>query len=98
MKADQLELSPQSPGYKGTDTSKAAAEEVKPTKAILQEACLICLLTGPQTADEIADFLELSVLSVRPRISELKLLGLIEDTGTRRKNISGKSAAVMRRV
>lgn len=48
------------------------------------------------TADECADALRLDRLTVRPRFTELKKDGLIEDTGTRRKNRhSGKSAAVM---
>jgi DNA-binding Lrp family transcriptional regulator len=46
------------------------------------------------TADEIAKDLNLSVLSVRPRVSELKRLGKIKQTGARRKNESGMTATV----
>jgi len=46
------------------------------------------------TADEIAKDLNLSVLSVRPRVSELNRLGDIEQTGARRKNESGMTATV----
>jgi DNA-binding Lrp family transcriptional regulator len=46
------------------------------------------------TADEIAKDLNLSVLSVRPRVSELKRTGKIKLTGARRKNESGMTATV----
>lgn len=46
------------------------------------------------TADEAAVLMSESVLSVRPRFSELHKGGLILDTGSRRSNESGKSAAV----
>jgi len=48
------------------------------------------------TADEIANDLNLSVLSVRPRVSELKRTGKIKQTGARRKNESGMTATVWR--
>jgi hypothetical protein len=47
------------------------------------------------TADEIAEFLGLSVLQVRPRVAELKRMGYILPTGARRKNANGNSCAVM---
>ena len=43
-------------------------------------------------ADEAATFLGESVLSIRPRFSELATMGEIEDSGTRRKNASGRNA------
>ena len=51
---------------------------------------------GGATADEVAKDLNLSVLSVRPRVSELKRLGEIKQTGGRRKNDSGMTATVWR--
>lgn len=93
----QLDLYPESPGFRDTDTSKAAAEEMKPTAATLRNACLLELgWFGPKTADECAAWLEESPLSIRPRFSELKRLGKIEDAGERRRNASGKSAIVWR--
>jgi predicted ArsR family transcriptional regulator len=50
------------------------------------------------TADEIATELGESVLSVRPRVSELRALGEIEETGERRVNESGRRAIVWRTV
>ena len=49
---------------------------------------------GPQTADEVAGKLGISILSVRPRFSELAASGRLVDTGERRSNSSGKMAKV----
>ncbi|PTT79999.1 hypothetical protein DBR41_20695, partial [Pseudomonas sp. HMWF010] len=46
------------------------------------------------TADELASQLELSRYSIQPRTSELKLKGLIRDSGARRPNETGKQAIV----
>ena len=51
---------------------------------------------GPGTPDEIAERLGLSILSVRPRFSELNRLGLIEQTSEKRSNNSGHRAGVWR--
>jgi hypothetical protein len=47
------------------------------------------------TADECAHRLGMNILSVRPRFTELKALGLIHDTGLRRRNWSTRMAKVM---
>ena len=88
---------PVSPGYQDRDTSKAAASDMKPTAATLRAQCLAVLRSNhvlSLTADEVALWLGLSVLSIRPRISELAMTGKIKDTGNRRKNDSGRSAIV----
>jgi hypothetical protein len=92
---------PVTPGYKDRDTSRKAAEAIRPDVARLRAACLaelrlVCALGGTATADQIASRLDLSVLSVRPRFTELLRDGLIEDTGERRKNASGRSAKTWR--
>jgi predicted HTH transcriptional regulator len=48
------------------------------------------------TADEVAENMGKSILSIRPRIAELSKLGSIEDSGQRRTNESGKVATVWR--
>ena len=53
-------------------------------------------LRGPCTADEAAEALHTSILSIRPRVTELKALGKLVDTGIRRPNASGRSAAVLK--
>ena len=89
---------PDVPGAaRGVDTSIAAAEEMKPRAAILREKCLAHLkrwgMTG-STADECAAALNESVLSIRPRFTELLRANRIQDTGTRRPNASGRNAIV----
>ena len=46
------------------------------------------------TADEIAHKLNRSILSVRPRVSELRRQGEIRQSGARGKNESGLTASV----
>lgn len=88
---------PDKPGFKEATTSRAAAQSMEPHAARLRRQCLDALKRhGPATADEIASVLDLSVLSVRPRFSELNADHFISDTGTRRPNASGRSAKVWR--
>jgi hypothetical protein len=64
--------------------------------SLLRQQCLNVLGRHPGglTADEVAAALGESVLSIRPRMSELRRLGEIADTGDRRRNASGHTAAV----
>ena len=89
---------PDAPGFKVSGPSEQAAEAIGSTANKLRGAVLAQLVTysAGATADEIAKDLNLSVLSVRPRVSELKRLGKIEGTAARRKNESGMSATVWR--
>ena len=95
--AEQLGY-PDAPGFKVAGPSQMAAEKMTPTSSQLRAAVLAQFkqnLAG-MTADEIATALNLSVLSVRPRVSELHRNGLIEQTGSRRRNDSGMTATVWR--
>ena len=90
---------PHVPGYKSRETSCSAAEDVKATAASLRAKCLSILqmqeYQNGLTADEVATLLNgQSVLSIRPRFSELVNKGKIKDTGDRRLNASGKRAIV----
>jgi len=86
---------PNVPGFKARDTSADAASAAKETAPILRARCLAVLeRSNGLTADEVAGRLGASILSVRPRITELTHLGKIRDTGSRRSNASGKSAIV----
>jgi predicted ArsR family transcriptional regulator len=89
---------PDAPGFKVSGTSEQAAEAVTGTANKMRAAVLAQLAQYPggATADEIAKDLDLSVLSVRPRVSELNRTGAIEQTGARRKNDSGMTATVWR--
>lgn len=83
---------PETPGYRDTDTSFEAAESIN--AHTLREMAMVTLATRASTADECATANGISVLAMRPRLSELKRMGKIKDTGLRRLNTSGKKAIV----
>lgn len=88
---------PLSPGFKVSGTSEDAARSMRPRTKHLRELALqmIARHAGGLTADEVAEALGESILTVRPRISELKELGQIrEKKDERRKNASGRKASV----
>ena len=90
---------PNSPGFKSPGTSQEAAEKMVGRVAYLQGKCLDVLRRCDEwglTPDQCASALGESLLSIRPRFTELKEMGLIEKTGERRKNASGMSATVWR--
>lgn len=90
---------PDAPGFKAPGPSEQAAEQIAPSAMLLRAAVLKKFEDHyPQgrTADEVAGELRQSILSVRPRVSELKRGGLLIDTGERRKNESGMTATVWR--
>lgn len=87
---------PDSPGFKERTTSREAAEAIKPRSGTLRSRVLQMLSWAEGTPDEIARRMEESVLAIRPRVTELYRMGLIERTGARRKNASGMSAHVYR--
>ena len=85
------------PGFKSPGPSQDAAEKVSKRVAYLQGKCLEALrIHGPLTADEIAEKAGETILSIRPRCSELKRAGRIIKTDARRLNVSGCSATVWR--
>jgi predicted Rossmann fold nucleotide-binding protein DprA/Smf involved in DNA uptake len=88
---------PYMPGSKERGgTSEAAAQAIAPAASYLRGRVLASLREHPATADECASRLDLDILSVRPRLSELSRLGLIVKTGERRANRSGALANVWR--
>lgn len=94
-----LEQYPDHPGFKDKgDTSQEAANSVAGRAKALREAVLLAVQHRPRTADEVADALSMSVLTIRPRLSELRATNKIAKTGERRRNASGKMAAVWRVV
>lgn len=87
---------PNHPGSKVAtpETSRQAADSVASSAERLRDQCLSRLRVRASTADELAEYLGESVLSIRPRVSELVKMSKVQDSGARRKNRSGKSAAV----
>lgn len=86
---------PHVPGAQNRDTSHAAAAEIAAATPRLRGLALaIVEKSNGLTADEVAGKLGLSILSIRPRITELARLGKVRDSGQRRPNASGRSAIV----
>jgi predicted ArsR family transcriptional regulator len=93
-----LETYPNTPGHKASGTSEEAAASMAGSAPQLQRAVLTVLYRHPigLTADQCAEYIGVSVLSIRPRFSELQRKGLIEESGERRRNQSGRMANVYR--
>lgn len=88
---------PNDPGFKSTTTSQLAGVSMSGRAKTLRSKALDTLIDhGYLSADQIAFVLGESVLAIRPRISELKALGQVEDSGRRRLNLSGKPAIIWR--
>lgn len=90
---------PQTPGWKAPGTSQEAATSTRGRKAALQARVIEAFTAAGKaglTADQAASKIGESVLAVRPRVSELSEMGLIEKTGSRRPNASGLNATVWR--
>ena len=86
---------PSSPGWKATGASREAANKITSHAKTVRDRVHFFLKDHyPSTfsADQIADSLGESILTVRPRVSELGRDGQIEAVNERRKNISGMSA------
>lgn len=88
---------PDAPGHRNVDTSIAAARALAPKLGPLQRMTRAAIRMAGEhglTADEAAAGLEMDRYSIQPRTSELRLKGLIRDSGRRRKNATGKMAIV----
>lgn len=88
---------PEAPGFKTPGTSADAAASMANSAPRLRRMCLEHIeKTGTMgaTPDETAAALGLSVLSVRPRFTELARVAAIRPTGDTRPNASGRRAKV----
>lgn len=74
---------PDAPGYRATDTSRAAAEAMRPKVSVLRQMVLGALKIRPMTTMEIAHHIRQRYEAVQPRTSELKDMGFIKDSGAR---------------
>jgi len=88
---------PLHPGFQATDTSMAAADSMKPSKARLQQMVLDALADhGPATSHELAYITGQTYAGIQPRTAELRIEEKIVDSGLRRKTPSGKNSIVWR--
>jgi hypothetical protein len=93
------ETYPDMPGFKGeAETSREAAEAIATVsgrlRKLAREAYRDVGRTG-LTPEELAHRVGLPRETMQPRTSELKALGILADSGLRRRNGSGKRAAVL---
>ncbi len=97
MGATMVDRYPDHPGAKGNDgTSQAAADAIAPSVKFLQTTAMRALAKlGRATVLECVAITPYPRESLQPRFSELRTMGLVEPTGERRRNPSGKSAAVL---
>jgi hypothetical protein len=92
---------PDTPGYKVLGTSREAVLRVTPrARRLLDRVHNFMKSRYPAafSADQVAEELGETILSVRPRMSELLRHGKIECTGARRKNQSGMTANCYRAI
>jgi hypothetical protein len=85
------------PSHNGTPTSRAAAEQIEPVAGKARATVLDYLRsrsTEGATADEIEKDTGIAGKTVRPRISELRQMGVVEDSKTARPTRSGRRAVV----
>lgn len=89
---------PDIPGAKGPDgTSQDAAQAIAPCVSYLRRVAMRALDTlGEATVLEAVALAKVARESLQPRFSELRAMGFVEPTGARRRNASGKAAAVLR--
>jgi len=89
---------PEGPGWRDNEASIAAAEAVAPDTASIRDRVLRAIagawLTGGLTADEAAARLALTPFTVRPRVTELRIMGKVVDSGLKRRNESTLLATV----
>lgn len=100
---DQLDLLtyPTVAGYKEATTSREAAEAIEAAGRAgrLREAVRQWYAAGNQgTADECAGALGETILSIRPRVSELHHRGYLVATGERRLSSAGRSSHVWKKA
>jgi predicted ArsR family transcriptional regulator len=83
--------------YSEPDTSKAAAEQILDDLGRLQALVYRCIRRRGEdgrTSDELSEQLGLIAQTVTPRVWELRLAGLIIDSGKRRPTRRGRMAKV----
>jgi hypothetical protein len=89
---------PDRPGFKSATSRESAHKIAGHAKAVRNAALAEFIAIHPNglTADELARRLHHSILTVRPRVSELRAAALVEPTPERRRNESGHGATVWR--
>lgn len=93
----ELAKYPDAPGYSNPSTSKGAAESVKERAAPMRQRFLAELQVRGSfgaTCDELEQAFDMAHQTVSARFTELKLKGLVVDSGKKRPTRSGRAAIV----
>jgi hypothetical protein len=87
---------PDAPGFKVRGPSEQAALAIADTAKTLRDQVRDVIAAAPRglTADEVAEKLNRSILSVRPPVAELHRKGDIRPSDGRGRNESGTSASL----
>ena len=75
------------------DTSKSAARSIEVTN-LEYEVVIALAQRGDMTSHELAEYLNLSLVSVSPRLAPLVRKGKVKDSGERRAGPSGRKSIV----
>ena len=90
---------PNHPGHKARDTSRAAADAIAGASPKIRDKIYTAIKASDGlTADEACHRANVSLLSGRPRVTELMRVNLVHDTGRRRELNSGKMGIVWART
>lgn len=93
-----IDIYPNHPGFRDTDTSRASAEAMKPRAATVRLMVLEALKLRPMTSQELADYLRLPFSTVQPRTAEGRAKGLIEDSGKRGRSRDPSKLSIVWRL
>jgi predicted transcriptional regulator len=87
------------PFARESDTSRKAAKEIYRETPTIREQVLRCIrIFNGMTCDGLEDHLEMKHQTISARIWELRNMGLIKDSGRRRKTSSGRDAVVWEEI
>lgn len=79
------------------EVRREARDHIEPELPALHRLVLGELAAhGPATGSELARQLGITILTIRPRLVELRLKGRIIETGVKRKNFNGRNEAEYR--
>ena len=87
---------PEAPGAKREGPSAEAAKSLdqEHIDALQRDILRVIGQSGALTTDDVAALLQVDRYRVRPRMSELVAMGLLEDSGERGQNVSGRPATL----
>lgn len=91
------DYAPEPPAQAHSRTSRDAAEQIEPAAETLRRQVLhrlILLGSSGATDEELQMFLVMNPSTERPRRIELVEMGLVKDSGRRRRTLSGRNAVV----